>query len=120
MSTDEDTSADTSGDTSGDEAPRWAADEPTAVWNDSMMRDAGFDALAKVPQVESGPATSREVRGDDKSAVHVSAELTGGHEAVVAPAAASSSKSGATSWIITFVLAVGLGLAAYFVVRLLR
>jgi hypothetical protein len=113
VSTDKDKSDD-------DDAPRWAADEPTAMWDDSMMREAGYEAVANAPpRPEAGPATDRGVKGEDKRAVHVSAELTGGHKAI-APTPAAAPKSSGTSWVITLALAIGLGVAAYFVVRFLR
>ncbi len=105
------------------DGPRWAADEPTAMWDESAMADSGYQDLAKdrteKPRNETGPATGREVKGDVAAKVAVSAELTGGHKA--APATPPSSpRSGALSWVITVVLAVALGGAAYFLVRLLR
>lgn len=104
------------------DGPRWAADEPTAMWNESMMADSGYQDLAndraEKPRVETGPATGREVKGDVAAKVAVSAELTGGHKAV--PPAAPAAPRAALSWVITVVLAVALGGAAYFLVRLLR
>jgi hypothetical protein len=102
-------------------SPRWAADEPTAMWDDSLMRDAGYTDLAKdrseKPRGESGPATERGVGGDEAARVRVSPELTGGHPAVSAPPA---KKPPGLSWVITVVLAVGLGVAVYVAIRLLR
>lgn len=101
-------------------APRWAADEPTAMWDDSVMAESGYQDLAKdrseKPRAESAPATDRGVKGEDRSKVTVSGELTGGHAAL--PAAAP--QRSVTSWILTALLAVALGAAAYFAVRFLR
>ncbi len=114
MSTEDDANDD-------EDRARWAADEPTAMWDESMMRDAGFDELAQhrevQPRSETGPATGREVGGDVKAKVGVSAELTGGHRAVPAP---EPSKGNGLSWIVTGLLAVLFGVAAYFAVRFLR
>lgn len=101
-------------------APRWAADEPTAMWDDSLLKESGYDALAEhraaEPRAETGPATQREVKGDVAGKVTVSGELTGGHPAQPAPAA----RPPWISWVVTLALAVLLGGVAYFVVRLIR
>ncbi len=98
---------------------RWAADEPTAMWDESVMRDAGYEELAKhraeKPRAESGPATERGVKGDVAKKIAVSSELTGSHAASPAKPA-----SRAMSWVVTVVLAVGLAVVAYFTVRALR
>ncbi|HEY8428192.1 MAG TPA: hypothetical protein VIL20_07450 [Sandaracinaceae bacterium] len=104
------------------EAPRWAADEPTAMWDDSLLADAGYADLAKhraeQPRTETGPATERGVKGDVDEKVAVSSELTGGHAALPAPRAPKG--GGALSWVLTVLVAIGVGVAAYFVVRWLR
>ena len=103
-----------------DDPSRWAADEPTAMWDEASMSEAGYKDLAKHrverPRAETGPATERGVKGELASKVNVSSELTGGHAAQ--PAAAPSSN--VLSWVITGVLAIGLAVAAYFAVRFLR
>lgn len=110
---------DDEGESSGG-APRWAADEPTAMWDDSALEGAGYDQLAKDraarPRAATGPATEREVRGEDRSAVKVSSELTGAQR--LQPAASNEKRS--LSWAITIACALALGVAVYLVVRLLR
>lgn len=107
-----------------DDPARWAADEPTAMWDEASMKDAGFKDLAKhraeKPRAETGPATERGVKGELATKVNVSAELTGGHKAQPAAPAPSSPSSSVLSWVITGVLAIGLATAAYFAVRYLR
>lgn len=103
-------------DTSDEEAPRWAADEPTAMWDESMLRDAGFEADAQ-PSAGSAPATERGVKGDDPNAIHVSPELSGGHRAL---RPSDPAKPSGASWALTLLLAIGLGVAAFFLVRYLR
>lgn len=101
-------------------APRWAADEPTAMWDDSALEGAGYDQLAKDraarPRAETGPATGRDVRGEDRAAVKVSSELTGAQR--LEPVAPSEKRS--LSWTITIGLAIALGVVVYLAVRLLR
>lgn len=104
----------------GPESPRWAADEPTAMWDESSLKDAGYDQLAehreKTPRAESGPATGRGVGGDREQGVYVSRELTGGHAAQGAPKAVTSG----ISWALTVGIAIALGVAVYFLITFLR
>ena len=104
-------------------APRWAADEPTAMWSDTDLLDSGYQQLAEhrvaQPRAETGPATGREVGGALAEGVQVSRELTGAHPTQPRPAPAKAS-SGLLSWVLTFGLAIGLGVGVYLLVRLLR
>lgn len=108
-------------DVSSGEAMRWAAEEPTAMWDESMLHDEGFDALvndrASNPREETGPATTQGVGGADASKVKVSASATGGHPAV---AGKRTKKQGGLSWTLTIVLAIGLAFAVYVLVSYLR
>ena len=108
-------------DEEGPEPPRWAADEPTAMWDESSLKEAGYEKLAEhravAPRGESGPATRREVGGDAGDRVEVSRELTGGHRAQPGP---SKSAGSSISWVLTIGIAVALGVAVYFLVRFLR
>ena len=104
----------------GTEPAKWAAEEPTAMWDESSMRDQGYDALAKdreaKPRQASGPATEQGVRGEVKERVEVSRALTGNHAAVKRQAAPQ--KSGAMSWVITFAVALVLGVGVFFLLRM--
>jgi hypothetical protein len=108
--------ADDAGD--GHRAPRWAADEPTAMWDDSVLEDAGYDRLAshreEKPREATGPATRREVGGDLAQGIHVSKATSPGTAPV------PSRKNPAIGWILTAVVAVLLGGGVYALIRFLR
>jgi len=95
-----------------------AADDPTAVWDEDSLRAAGLEELAK-GKAESdrpAPATGRGVKGEDDSSIIVTQKGTAGEPS----RQAAGPKSAALSWAITIALAAGLGLAVYFLVRMLR
>ena len=120
MSTEERHEDDESGGASG-EGMRWAADEPTAMWDESLLEQEGFNALlkdrAQNPREETGPATGQQVGGKSRSeSVEISTDATGGHKAVSAP----KKRPGGLSWALTFGLAIALGGVVYLLVRLLR
>jgi hypothetical protein len=102
------------------EPAKWAAEEPTAMWDESSMREQGYDALAKdreaKPRQETGPATELGVRGQVKEGVEVSRALTGNHAAVKRPQA--KPQSSALSWVITFAVALVLGVGVFFLLRM--
>jgi hypothetical protein len=108
-------------DLAGD-SQRWAADEETAMWDESAMRESGFGDLAQdreaKPRSETGPATTKEFGGDDKAKVKLGANVTGGHQQMPAAAPKSSGPS-ALSWVVTVVLALAIGVAVFFVVRMI-
>jgi hypothetical protein len=110
-------------DPAGPSGGRWAAEEDTAMWDDSAMQNAGFGELAKdrvaKPREESGPATQKSFGGEDAAKIKVSGELTGGHKAQPKPAAAPAGPS-MLSWVLTIALALGIGIAVFFVVRALK
>lgn len=88
------------------------------MWDDSMMRDSGYTDLAKdredKPRAETGPATTKDFGGEDNAKVKV-----GSAPSAAAPKPAPASPS-VVSWIITLVIAIGIGVAVFFVVRLIR
>lgn len=98
--------------------PRWAADEPTAVWDESLMADEGYSELAEDreanPREATGPATTKNVGGEDGRRVKVSPDATGGH------AAQPEGETGGVSWVITIAIALGLAVAVFLLVRYLR
>lgn len=105
------------------EAMRWAADEPTAMWDESLLEKEGFDALVKDrtqnPREATGPATTEQVGGSSRTgSVEISSEATGGHRAVSAGGGAK--RPSGLSWALTFGVAIGLGFLVYLVVRMLR
>lgn len=104
-----------------EEGMRWAADEPTAMWDESLLQQEGFDALVKDrasnPREETGPATLQKVGGTSAAgSIEVSPDATGGHAAVTA----RRPKGRGMSWALTFGLAIGLGFGVYLLVRFLR
>ncbi len=93
------------------------------MWDDAEMRGAGFNDLAthreKAPEAARAPATEKDVRGEDARGVHVEQERPNpppNQPAVAAPLG----RSGGISWVMTFSLAIALGVAVYFLVRFLR
>lgn len=118
VSTDDD---DEGSGTDSEEGMRWAADEPTAMWDESLLEQEGFDALVKDrsanPREETGPATIQKTGGRSSTgSIEVSADATGGHKAVAAP----KRRASGLSWALTFGIAIALGAAVYFIVRFLR
>lgn len=92
-----------------------AADEPTAMWDESALLDAGFGEVAAKPISIAPPATAPSVGGDDRSSVIVG--NTGRHRAM---ARAPRQVSAGMSWGVTVGLAVAVGSAVYFLVRALK
>ena len=100
------------------EAQRWAADEPTAMWDDSEMKAGGYDALAEdrqaKPRGETGPATGRSAGGMDDSSIQLSRGPV-----VQRAAAAAPRKPGGISWVLTILLSLGLGVGVFILIRAL-
>lgn len=85
--------------------PRWAADEPTAMWDEDALRREGLDpALAP----ERPAATKPDVRGPEPAKVEAGA------------GAASGAPTAGLSWLATFTLAALVAAVVYVVVRMLR
>jgi len=104
---------------SSDEAMRWAAEEPTAMWDSSALETEGFDQLIEDrkarPREATGPATTQGVGG---SAALAATSVTRSEAGVSKPAARR--RSGGLSWVLTFAVAIGLGLLVYFLASALR
>ena len=98
-----------------------AADEPTAMWDSDALANAGIDPNAAGVTKNAGPATRREVGGDDQANVRVqpNAGAPASRPAPVAPAPGPAS-AGGMNWAITIGLAVGLAVGVYFLVRYLK
>lgn len=103
-----------------------AADDPTAVWDEAAMREAGLGELADKPPpaAETAPATKPGVKGEDRSSVVVSVAPQG--RTSLGPALRPSiapvpkKKGGGLTWPVTFVLAAFLFAAVFALVRFLR
>jgi hypothetical protein len=84
-----------------------AADEPTAMWDAASLQELGLD-IPPLEQKETGPATTG----------------TGAHRAIgvelTAAPAAKEQGSQVMQWVVTIVLAVGLGVGVFFLVRMFR
>ena len=96
---------------------RSAADDPTAMWDDAALKKAGLDELAGRTDTRdaAGPATSYGVRGDRRHSVVVD-----GPEKQGARRAGPLARAGGLSWPVTVILALALGVAVYFLVRMFR
>ncbi|WP_053235442.1 hypothetical protein [Sandaracinus amylolyticus] len=97
--------------TQSSEAPRWAADEPTAMWDEGSLRDRGFDDVAQAPSPTTGPATAPGVGGDDRATVHSVPSA--------APRPVAPPPAGGLSWPMTVAIATIVAVVVYFAVRLL-
>lgn len=90
------------------------------MWDDAALKEAGLDELAGRTDARdaAGPATSYGVRGDRRHSV----VIEDGREGERAPQGAGkrTRSGGGLSWPITMILALALGLAVYFLVRMLR
>lgn len=97
---------------------RSAADDPTAMWDDAALKEAGLDELAGRTDARdaAGPATSYGVRGDRRNSVEIGDREGAGSSRGAAPKA----RGGGLSWPVTVILALALGVAVYFLVRMLR
>jgi hypothetical protein len=96
---------------------RSAADDPTAMWDDAALKEAGLDELAGRTDARdaAGPATSYGVRGDRRNSVEL-----GDREDARSSRGAAPKARGGLSWPVTVILALALGVAVYFLVRMLR
>lgn len=81
-----------------------AADEPTAMWDEGSLRDLGLDI--PLEQKETGPATTG----------------TGAHRAIGVELTTPPKSQGSQimQWVVTILLAVGLGVGVFFLVRMFR
>ncbi len=110
--------------TDKDDASQHAADEPTAMWDEDALAQLGLgggqalksDQAPKASlaaAVETNPADQALARGPSAAG-----------SATVGPATAGPATVGSggslRGWVVTLVLAVGLGVAVYFAVRALR
>lgn len=104
--------------TSSSEGPRWAADEPTAMWDDRALRDEGYANVADAAPgvVASGPATGPDVGGHERANVVSQREPT----AAPSPAAARPGAGGGLSWPVTLAIATLVAVVVYFAVRMFR
>lgn len=100
-----------------DDDERSAADDPTAMWDEDALRQAGMADIAGRTDTReaAGPATSYGVRGDARDKV-----VVGRTEAAPAPPARTPGQPGGLSWTLTIILAGVLGVAVYLIVRLLK
>jgi hypothetical protein len=95
---------------------RYAADDPTDVWDEQSLREKGFDALADAkPSAAKGPATAPRPE-------QAAAKVVVSPQPVppAAPAPAPSAAGGVLSWPMTIGIAIAVAIAVYVVVRLLR
>ncbi|MCB9614137.1 MAG: hypothetical protein H6722_16995 [Sandaracinus sp.] len=87
-----------------DDTGQHAADEPTAMWDEDALAQLGLGGPAEPAPKPQGPGLAVSV----ETASHATAP------------AAPARKSSMVGWVVTVVLAIGLGVAVYFVVRALR
>jgi hypothetical protein len=107
-----------------DDGESHAADEPTAVWDESALRAAGLEDLLKRREVEPAarPATPANA-GRDASIVideAVTSPPSGPPVAVRAKLVSQPARSAGFGWPATIAIAIALGVAAYVAIRFLR
>ncbi len=99
-----------------------AADEPTAVWDASTLREAGLADLIKKADSLPPPAAT----APDKSLASGPSMLVDGAAAgapvqhVAGNKTVENGSAGEFGWASTLALAAGLGAAVYLVIRFLR
>jgi hypothetical protein len=95
-----------------------AADEPTAVWDESALRAAGLSDLLKRHEAEPAapPATRSEHPGAESSIV-VDGVAPDSPQVILAEPAEPARGLG---WFATLAIAVVLGGAVYLLIRMLR
>lgn len=98
-----------------------AADEPTAVWDESALRAAGLgDIVARRETEQPAPATRATARRGDASIV-VDEAVTGQPPPVVRAKLTSQPPAGrGLGWAATIVIAVILGAVMYGLIRHFR
>jgi len=93
-------------------AMEYAAEEPTAMWNEDALRMAGLDH----EQEQSAPATKGAGRGE--ASVRITTQQPDPRDVPMTPTPAK--RSGGLSWGVTLGLAIALGLGVYFAIRALK
>jgi len=102
-----------------------AADEPTAVWDESALRAAGLsDLLQKRDSEPPAPAATAPMRSADASIVVDQASIVAPANKTPTPVpdrpAAPASADGGLGWGATFVIAVVLGALMYALIRYVK
>ena len=100
-----------------------AADEPTAVWDESALRAAGLGDIVSRRETEKAPppATRAPVRRADASIVVDEAATSSAQpDAPRARLTSQPAAAGGLGWAATIVIAVALGAVMYFVIRHFR
>lgn len=97
-----------------------AADEPTAVWDMETLRKAGLGDLANLPESpDAAPATPAV--GMQRPSVIVDEQAAAAVKtAADKPLAKPQREAQSGSWWSLVIMALALGVAAYFVIRALR
>lgn len=97
-----------------------AADEPTAVWDESALRAAGLSDLLKRRDAEpEAPPATRSVAPSAESSIVIDEGVTPGLPQIIAAEPAAPAARG-LGWFATLAIAVVLGGAVYLLIRALR
>jgi hypothetical protein len=98
-----------------------AADEPTAVWDAELLRQAGLADLGPLPEHSvPPPATPASAAVQTAPSIVVDPRATGSHVVGSPRPAGNGSPSKELSWRATLALAIGLGAVVYALIRLFR
>jgi len=96
-----------------------AADEPTAVWDESALRAAGLTDLLKRRDAEpAGPPATRSAVPGTESSIVIDEGVTPGIPQVILAEPATPARG--LGWFATLGIAVVLGGAVYLLIRMLR
>ena len=101
------------------EAESHAADEPTAVWDETALRAAGLtDLLKRREQEADAPPATPSVAPSAESSIVIDEGVDPALSQVIAADPATPAKG--LGWAATLAIAVVLGGVVYYLIRLLR
>jgi hypothetical protein len=107
-----------------DDGESHAADEPTAVWDESALRAAGLTDLLKRRESEPPPPPSAAVRAAADPSIVIDQGLASAPNAPapnrVSPSAPDPSDGGGLGWAATIGIAVAVGAVVYLLIRLIK
>lgn len=101
-------------DDEADSAILHAADEPTAVWDAELLRQAGLSDLSHLPEPNDPPPATPAAATETAPSIVVEPSLQGKKQPAPAKGLAQ------LSWTATLALAAGLGSLVYLAIRFLR
>lgn len=102
-------------DQEADSSTLHAADEPTAVWDAEMLRQAGLGDLSQVPEPKEPPPATPAAAAETAPSIVIEPSAQ-----APKPQPAPAKGLAQLSWTATLALAAGLGSLVYLAIRFLR